>query len=478
MTTTRVKIDDVLNARDLRSLNDLLTESMKSQQHQELIRDDQLEKVVNRIVLIANCSTEEELFASAVLGRLAAVARGREATVYSTIDQLFSDLPPSIETLSDGDEKEYAAKTIAHVTAKWKAGYCAREALAIESANNARKELLNSLLFTAGSLAAAFRMLSEHQSVIKSIDQPESRARRVRRILESLAEAVSAYDGPVGSDPGAALSDLSLALLRGTTVADNDAINGAMDAVTSVLVRIIELRFSHALYADTYRVLVDAKRLLGAGKWARFLETSSKIEKVQMNLLETALVLARQNRTDKEILRVMESSWQSTTTISSAVKRHFGAAVDIDPDVAEYWLKVGRVTLSERAAEHKLGNIEDQQIGELLIQLDANRDSMNKLNRAVVPVLETFDPIQAATVRRAAGGYESIAQIAERLARMRKLSKTNALGERLEYNPIQHDMEGGHRSGVRYVRVVRDGILKEFAGRLKTLVKPRVEAEE
>ena len=133
---------------------------------------------------------------------------------------------------------------------------------------------------------------------------------------------------------------------------------------------------------------------------------------------------------------------------------------------------------SARAAEHKLGNTEDHQIGELLIQLDANRINMNKLNRAVVPVLETFDPIQAATVRRAANGYESIAQVAERLARMRKLSKTDLLETVVEYNPIEHEMEGGHRTGIRRVKVVRDGILKEFGGKKKTLVKPRVEAEE
>ena len=103
---------------------------------------------------------------------------------------------------------------------------------------------------------------------------------------------------------------------------------------------------------------------------------------------------------------------------------------------------------------------------------------MGKLNSAVVPILKTFDPYQAATVQRAATGYESIAQVAERLARMRKLSKTDLQGSVVEYNPIEHDMEGGHRSGIRKVKVVRDGILKEFGGKKKTLVKPRVEPEE
>jgi len=61
---------------------------------------------------------------------------------------------------------------------------------------------------------------------------------------------------------------------------------------------------------------------------------------------------------------------------------------------------------------------------------------------------------------------------------MRKLTKTDLKGERMEYNPMEHEMLGGHKPGVRRVKVVRDGIKKEFAGKIKTLVKPWVEPEE
>lgn len=474
-----VTLDQIIGASNLQTLNDLLTQAMKHQQHQALIRNEQLGKVVDAVVdLVQRAPAEEELFAAAVLGRLAAVARGREMEVYSRAGDVFSAEPPSIETLADGDEKEYAAKVLAHVDERWLSSYCAREALAIDTANNARKELLRVLLEKSESLADGIRRLTESQSVVKDIEQADTRIKRVRRIFEGLAEVVRTYEGDVGQEPGSALATLTETFVRGATSSDTDALHASLDASLAILVRVIELRFSYALHAETYQLLQDGKKLLTQGPWTRFLEASTMLPKVQMNLLETSIVLARQNRTDKEILRAMEASWPSTPDITRAIRRHFRDAVDIDPEVADYWLKVGRVSQSERAAEHKLGNTEDQQIGELLIQLDANRDNMNKLNRAVVPVLETFDPIQAATVRRAANGYESIAQVAERLARMRKLSKTDDLGRVIEYNPIEHEMEGGHRSGVRRVKIVRDGIKKEFGGKKKTLVKPRVEPEE
>jgi len=476
---SEVTLDRVIQAIDLKTLNDLLTQAMKFQQHQALIRNEQLGQVVDAVVDLAQSApADEELFAAAVLGRLAAVARGRELEVYSRADDVFSAEPSSIETLSDGDEKEYAARVLAYVNGAWLESYCAREALVIDTANNARKELLRTLLVRSDSLADAVRLLTDAQLVVRDIEQADTRIKRVRRVFESLAEVSRTYEGDVGREPGSALAKLAETFMRGATTSDVEAVHASLDAIISVLVRVIELRFSYALHAETYQLLQDAKKLLTQGPWMRFLESSAVIPKVQVNLLETSIVLARQNRTDKEILRVMEACWPSAAVITSAIRQHFKGAVDIDPEVADYWLKVGRVSQSERATEHKLGNTEDQQIGELLIQLDANRDNMNKLNRAVVPVLETFDPMQAATVRRAANGYESIAQVAERLARMRKLSKTDDLGKVIEYNPIEHDMEGGHRSGVRRVKVVRDGIMKEFGGKKKTLVKPRVEAED
>lgn len=474
-----ITLSQVVDSTDLKALNDLITQVMRQQQQQALLKDANLGQVVEAVVnLAAIAPAEEELYAAAILGRIAAVARGRETEVHSRVNELFTDEPPSIDTLADGDAKEYAAKMLAYTEAQWLSGYCAREALAVDTANNARKELIRILLEKSEGLAEGIRQLTEAQDTIRSVEPADTRIKRVRRIFESLADVSRGYDGDVGQEPGTALAACVDAFVRGAVGTDGEALHASLDAATGVLVRVIELRFSHALHAETYQLLLDGKKLLGTGTWTRFVEASAPIHKVQMNLLETALVLARQNRTDKEILKAMEACWPAHADITRAIKKHFKGAVDIAPDVADYWLKVGRVTESERAAEHKLGNNEDQQIGELLIQLDANRDIMDKLNRAIVPILRISDPYQAPTVERAAKGYESIARVAERLARMRKLSKTDLLHKVVDYNPIEHDMEGGHRSGVRKVKVVRDGILKEFGGRPKTLVKPRVEPEE
>ncbi|MNJ70372.1 hypothetical protein D3C77_668220 [compost metagenome] len=61
------------------------------------------------------------------------------------------------------------------------------------------------------------------------------------------------------------------------------------------------------------------------------------------------------------------------------------------------------------------------------------------------------------------------------LARMRRLSKTALKGEVVEFNPLQHELLSEVRQGVRSVKVIRDGIQKDFGGSIKMLIKPRVE---
>ena len=209
-----ITLEHVLGANDLQSLNGLLTQAMKQQQHQSLIRGEQLSRVVDAVVDLANIApAEEELFAAAVLGRLAAVARGRETEVLSRAEDIFSQEPSPIEILADGDEKEYAAKTLAYVNDGWLRGYCAREALTIDTANNARKELLRILLNRSESFSDVLARLVDACSVVRDIEQLETRIKRVRRIVESLHDVVRVYEGDVGAAPGIALANLLEAFL-------------------------------------------------------------------------------------------------------------------------------------------------------------------------------------------------------------------------------------------------------------------------
>lgn len=471
-------INNIINSRHLNELNLLLTQAMASRKIQSLIKDENLTVVINATLKLIT-KDDDQLYASAILGRLAAVARGRELNIYNRADEVISIEPASIESLEDGEAKQYAAQVLSYVTHEWVGEYSYREALLIDTADNARRELLFACLARVGNVADWLGSISSHATVLALLNNTDAKLKRLRRLFLVMSEVAGRWRGDVGSDFGSQLSKcLSTFVPRKLGDVDEELVFSTLDHLLSILLRVIELRFSMALHASTFALMDDGKRLLGAGLWGRFIDKSSVMPSIRMALLETALVLARQNRSDKQVVSILLAAYTSRPQAAVAIKKHFVNARDLDPDIADWWRSVGEASESQRNVEHKVGNTEDSQIGALLIEVEGNREAMNKVGRAVVPLLEISDPVLASTVKKAVDGYHDIAQTARRLARMRKLSKTDLKGERLEYNPLEHEMLGGHRAGVRRVKVVRDGIMKEFAGKIKTLVKPWVEPEE
>jgi hypothetical protein len=476
--TDEVTLDRLCAAADLQTLDGLLTQAMAERKIQGLIKERNLETVIGRVLELAE-DVEQELLAAAILGRLAAVARGRERVIFDRASDVVTVEPASIETLADGDAKQYAAQMLAHVSTSWADVYSYREALMIDSADNARRELLAANLAREGSIAAWLHGITSHVDVLRRIENVETRLKRVRRIVVKMGDIVQQWRGEVGSDVGARLADCLKSFLVGKLGdVDRDVLYEAIDSLLAILRRVVELRFSTALYATTFDLLSQGKKRLGPGAWARFVEQSTVIPAIRVALLESALVLARQNKQDRQIMACLTACYASSPQVATAIRRHFQEARDLDPEVAEWWRTARGESEAQRYVEHKVGNNEDSQIGALLIEVDSNREAMEKVGRAVVPLLEISEPVLASTVKKAVDGYQGIAQIARRLARMRKLTKTDLKGERLEYNPLQHEMLGGHKAGVRRVKVVRDGIKKEFSGKIRTLVKPWVEPDQ
>ena len=93
---TNITLEDIYNAKGLLELNDLLTQLMAIQQIQSLIKESNLGVVVDSIIALASKSeVDQKLLAAAMLGRLAAVARGRENQVFERIKEVIFHEPPS-----------------------------------------------------------------------------------------------------------------------------------------------------------------------------------------------------------------------------------------------------------------------------------------------------------------------------------------------------------------------------------------------
>ncbi|CAH8187773.1 conserved hypothetical protein [Vibrio aestuarianus] len=467
----------------LAGVNTILTDCMANQSIQGVIKGDNLHRVLDVVIDFATEDTDplspQRLKAAASLGRLAAVARSRQNEVYQYLSQLFNDEPCDFDMLTDGDEKHYAAQSISHIQDSWVVDYCLRQAVLADTAENARRTLIQNALVGSGNLSDLLLLGKESFTYLSIIESAETRMKRARRITRAWNEIIRDWNGDVGNNVGKSLAGwLHAILMHSSPSVESTVMIDIVDDALAILIRTIELRFSNALLADTYQVLEVSRNVLSSSLWGEVNRDSEFLPRVKTNLKEAALVLARQNRTDNNIMKQLSKAYYSKAQVIPALKRHFDDSQELDPQVKEWWLNGGKQVASTKEPVHTLGNSEDQQIGSLLIQVETSQNTMEKLERAVVPFLEISDPPLASTVKKASSGFGDMSRIARQLARMRKLTHTDNLGQILEYNPMQHEMLGGHKYGVRKVRVVRDGIQKEFGGKIKTLVKPWVEAVE
>ena len=255
------KISDVQSATSLRNLNQFLTDAMSARKIQFLIKDNNLNLVIEAILDLVT-DPKEQLLAAAVLGRLAAVARGRESEIFSRTDEVLTMEPVSVETLEDADEKTYATMMLAHSTEPWISGYSYREAVTIDTADTARRELLSASLSREDSISEWITRVSEHAGALREINGDDARMRRVRRIFSAMRDVATRWRGNVGKDVGTSLTECMRMFSSNAPVdIDQEVVHGSMDNLLSVLCRIIEIRFSSALYPSTYSVVYHGKNI-------------------------------------------------------------------------------------------------------------------------------------------------------------------------------------------------------------------------
>lgn len=475
------QLEFIQEANDLRVVNDTLTRAMAEKKIHTLIKDEKLVIIRDAILDLAligdGDEDENRLIAAATLGRLSAVVRrhDRKEALFSRLQEIFDAEPPDIEKLADGDEKYYASLSFSAVHAPWVTAYCNNQSALIDTAEKARYELFHIVLRASGNLSNFWQQNVSSLAYLNGIESNDMRYKRIRRISRTMNDVVKNWEGEVGVDAGLALSNWLAMILRSNKQGvDEDILAEILDDSLGMLLRVIDLRFSNALLAPTYAMLGKAKITFGKSLWSQIMRRSKKLEKVRDCLKEAALVLARQDRTDKDLMDMLCSAYYSRAQVMPAITAHFSIAREIDPETRAWWEKGGVVGESHRAVEHKVGNSEDRQIGSLLINVEESKTVMDKLSRAVVPFLEISDPPLAETVKKVVRNYTEITQATKQLAAMRKLSRMELKGEVVEYDPLQHEMLGGHQLGFRQVKVERDGIKKDFGGKSKVLVKPRV----
>jgi hypothetical protein len=468
-------IKGLLAAPDLPHLNELLTRLMAERRLQGVLADGGLELVLERIGQLAVTGPAvEQMMGVASLARLAAVARGNQQLILSKAVDLVPERPEPLSSLGSADERFYFASCLSAIPGDWVLPYSIDQAITEETSEKTRSELLGVALAQAGDLSLMLSMLSVQ---FFHLEMPaEGRLKRARRILISLNAELSKNEHNCEDSIGKSVESLSRAILKNKKDSvGSDVMHDVFDGLLEFPLAAIKSRFSLALKRETFDVLRILKNVVDQRTWREYLNDSLAVSRTRACLLEASLILARQNKTDDNFMTLLVMVYGGRGFLRGPLEKHFAHATDIEVGIRQWWISLGKSSTEEKEIDQKLDINVDRQIGALLIQIEAAEDAMTKLSSDIVPLLEISDPVLAPIMKRAHGNYNEISRVTKNLAKVRRLALVRESGKVLEYNPSQHEMIGGHRTGIRNVRVIRDGVQKDFGGRMKTILKPWVE---
>ncbi len=454
-----------------------LTKAMAKQKIQAEIKGRALADIAERVGTLAEeAGGEGRLRGLAALGRLAAVAKSREAELIPFIQSLIESQPDDISILPDADQKLYVARALSFADEGWKLDYCVQQAIEIDTADAARRVFLNEAFIASADVFNWLKTIQNRFPSLAGFGNVSSFMRRIRRILQGIHEVLKEHDELPGPELPEALSKIAIyAFPKDVREADEDVLFTSLDVFFDSLVRILQVRLGLALESDSYKFLPSLKHRLGPGLWAKFLRESRSIGSIRSLLCEAALILARQERTDDAMMNAMVASFVNRPQLKSFLHGHFENAEDVERNTRNWWESAGEERARRENREQPIGNNVDRQLGELLLIVETHVGTMETIRDSVVPILEMQDEVGAATLNKGAQAFIQMAQTIRRLARIRHLDKTELKGRIIEYSPREHDMLEGDNQGIRKVRVVKDGIKKDFGGRIRFLTKPQVE---
>jgi hypothetical protein len=252
--------------------------------------------------------------------------------------------------------------------------------------------------------------------------------------------------------------------------------------LTHTLVRI---RFSLAADDRAYEPVVHVREWFQPHQWARFLEQCADARPVVRDLREAILLLARQGRTDQQLLKRLELVSGSEVAAQRILAQLVGEP-GVPPEV-QAWL-IGTVPTHSPVGERSALLMADREasenlaLGELLRLCAQVSSAAIHVERSVLPELEILAPDAATPIRSLSARAADLSATVLSFANQRRLKLRGQPGEVVEFSPVEHEMMGGPTPGVRWVRLVQPAIEQRLEGGatrlvLRALVEPSREPQ-
>lgn len=411
-----------------------------------------------------------KLLAIAECVRLGQVIKRWAPDIASQLRPAFAEQLPSMQLLSEADDRLNLARACSLQSVEWMPGYLAASISEEETGEKARSEMVGALLGTGKSLADALQRLSMAFELLRpETESPgDTVARRLTRTLASLREVLLESELEAGADLGKTLWTLVSAPLAAVGRPAEEKVQSDLSREALLAVHdIVRTRISVVSDPEMYRVVAYCRKLCGGGSWPD--ELKKPLERLTTDVTEALVLLGRQGQCDQALLGQLDVLCNHPER-ARAVARELAAKHPELPEDVRGWLERGRLMVvrqaSSAAIEAAAGNA-DESIGLALQAAREARVLRDSLRDPLASNLEIYEPALASATQELLDRVQVLAVHVEQVANLRELDLYGTPGEEVEMSTKFFNVVGSEprqRMTVRQPAVVRkraDGTVGE-----------------
>jgi hypothetical protein len=406
----------------------------------------------------------DRLLAIAESIRLGQVVKRWAADIAKQLQPAFVEPLPSMQLLSEADDRLNLARACSLMPADWLPDYLAHSIAEEETGEKARSEMIAALFARTSSLADALRRLArEFERLRPGTESPGTTvARRLTRTLSSLREALMESELEAGDDLGKALHALVSESLAAVGRPQEEKVQVELTKeVLLALHDMVRTRISVVADPAMYLVVAYCRKLCGGGSWP--VELKNPLERLTTDVTEALLLLGRQGQCDQALLGQLDVLCNHTER-ARFVARELATKHPELPEDVRGWLERGRMVVvrpaSEAALEAAASNA-DESIGLALHAARQARALRESLREPLAASLEIYEPALASATQELLDRVQVLAVQVEQVATIRGLDLYGVIGEEVEMSSKFFSVVGNaprQRMMVKQPAVVRKRI--------------------
>jgi hypothetical protein len=442
--------------------------------------------------LLATGTPEQRLLSVALACKVSnsvKAIRERIVALFET-DALEIPLAP-LKTISDSDDRYYAANLWRFTSRGWLAAFLACGVLDEESAERSRRECADGLLSRCAEVGEAFNVIEQNLKVLRFSSDgtglPPSRSRRVtpgdsmgrrmRRVLASVRESVAMSRKESRDDVGPRLRSLLRRAFEQTGAPKDLTVKLELAKESyDLILQIVRTRYTLATLPDTYSPIVTMRDWFTESEWRELSEQELAREFAES--IQAAIELAaRSGSADNTLFNYLVLACGSTENARALTEQIIDRNTGLSQETIA-WLSGNPVRRSTAlSTESALGRV-DEVIGETMLATLLTSKSVDAVQTDLLPELDVFQSIPRHLLDNLISRVSGLRIQVQTLCDMRRLEAFGTVDTVEEFSPLKHQFEIASDFGAKSVRILQPGVAaRQLDDTVRVVRKAIVEPE-